>query len=67
MLKQLSKIQGSTELNKNSQKGINGGFGPVEYVSSCGPSTDGLRCLTGFPHCPTGRCASGVCSPDTNG
>ncbi len=67
MLKNLSKIQGSKDLTKQAQKSISGGFGPTPYVSHCGPGSDGLACLTGLPHCPTGRCATGVCSPDTNG
>ncbi len=66
MLKKLSKIQGSKELDKRTQKDIQGGWGPVEYVNHCGPGSDGLACLTGLPHCPTGHCATGVCSPDTN-
>jgi len=39
----------------------------TEYLDHCGPGTSGLACLTGLPHCPTGRCSGGVCSPDTNG
>lgn len=66
MLKKLSKIEGSKELNKSSQKDIFGGWGPIEYIEYCGPSTNGYACLTGLPHCPTGHCANGVCSPDTN-
>ncbi|MEL6557051.1 MAG: hypothetical protein AAFQ94_02640 [Bacteroidota bacterium] len=67
MLKNLSNIQGSKDLTKTAQKSILGGFDLVEYVSHCGPSADGLNCLTGYPHCPTGVCAGGVCSPHTNG
>lgn len=63
MLKNISNL--GTSLNKAEQKSIHGGLTP--YTSSCGPASDGLACLTGFPHCPTGFCSGGVCSPSTNG
>lgn len=63
-MKEILKIQGIQQLNKNAQKEVIGGL--TEYIDQCGPSTDGYACLTGFPHCPTGFCAGGVCSPTTN-
>ena len=63
MLKNISSLGSS--LNKKEQKSIVGGL--TEYTSHCGPTSDGLACLTGFPHCPTGICSGGVCSPHTNG
>ncbi|WP_299610375.1 hypothetical protein [uncultured Aquimarina sp.] len=65
-MRKILKIEGIKQLNKNAQKSVLGGF-ITEYVSSCGPTSDGLACLTGFPHCPTGFCSGGVCSPTTNG
>ena len=67
MLKKLSKIQGSKNLTKGAQKMILGGWDLVEYVSSCGPTSDGMDCLTGFSHCPVGKCSGYVCSPTTGG
>ena len=67
MLKSLSNIQGSKNITKTAQKAISGGFGLVEYLTHCGPASSGLNCLTGLPHCPTGVCSGGVCSPNTNG
>ena len=67
MLKNLSKIKGSKQLNKVSQKSIRGGFGIVQYVDNCGPTTNGFNCETGNPHCPYGTCSGSVCIPDTNG
>lgn len=64
MLKNISSL--GAILNTTEQKSIQGGFGPTEYLEHCGPGTNGYACLTGFPHCPTGHCANGVCSPDTN-
>ncbi|MFC4633160.1 hypothetical protein ACFO3O_04535 [Dokdonia ponticola] len=63
MLKNISNL--GIHLNKTEQTSILGGFGPTEYVESCGPGTNGAACLTGLPHCPTGFCANGVCSPTT--
>ena len=65
-MRQILKIQGIKELNKNAQKELVGGF-LTEYIESFSFATDGLACLTGLPHCPTGFCASGVCFPSTNG
>jgi len=65
MLKNISTL--GTALNKKEQKSIEGGWGPTEYASSCGPGNNGAACLTGLPHCPTGFCANGVCSPSTGG
>jgi len=53
-------------LNKTDQKSIIGGIEFREYLDHCGPAANGLVCLTGLPHCPTGRCANGICSPDTD-
>lgn len=64
-MKTILKIQGITELGKAAQKKIAGGL--TEYTSFCGVGSDGLACLTGFAHCPTGFCSGGVCSPTTNG
>lgn len=63
-MKEILKIQGIKKLDRNAQKELLGGI--TEYVESCGPGTNGLACLTGLPHCPTGFCANGVCSPTTN-
>ncbi|TCI92163.1 hypothetical protein [Tenacibaculum sp. M341] len=66
-MKNILKIQGIKELDKNSQKELVGGF-LTEYVAYCGVASNGLACLTGLPHCPTGFCVGpGVCSPSTNG
>ncbi len=62
-MKEILKIQGIEKLEKSAQKKLNGGFG--EYLESCGPGSNGYACLTGLPHCPTGICANGVCSPTT--
>lgn len=64
MIKNISSL--GKALNTTEQKSIKGGWGPTEYLESCGPGTDGYACLTGFPHCPTGFCTGGVCSPTTN-
>jgi hypothetical protein len=61
MLKNISSL--GTVLNRTEQKSIEGGWGPTEYLESCGSGSNGLACLTGLPHCPTGFCANGVCSP----
>ena len=63
MLKNISRL--GTSLNKREQKTIIGGL--TEYVTHCGVGSNGLACLTGLPHCPTGFCSGGVCSPSTNG
>jgi len=63
MLKNISSL--GVALNKTAQKSIKGGL--TEYIINCGSTTNGFACLTGLPHCPTGRCSGGVCSPDTNG
>lgn len=65
-MKKILKIQGIKELKKNAQRELRGGILP-EYVASCSVGTNGLACLTGLPHCPTGFCANGVCSPSTGG
>ncbi|WP_394747557.1 hypothetical protein [Spongiimicrobium salis] len=65
-MKNILKIQGVKELGKNAQKALLGGF-ITEYVEHCGLGSNGLACLTGLPHCPTGFCTNGVCSPTTNG
>lgn len=65
MLNNISKIAGVKALDKSAQKQIVGGFGPGEYLESCGPGSDGYACLTGTPHCPTGVCYTGVCVPHT--
>jgi len=57
MLKNISGL--SVALNKTAQKSIVGGW-LTEYLDHCGPGTSGLACLTGLPHCPTGRCSGGV-------
>ena len=62
MLKKISKIAGSKELNKSAQKNIQGGF-ILDYAASCGPGMDGLRCVTNLPHCPYGTCGGSVCIP----
>jgi len=55
-------------LNKTEQKSINGGFGiPTAYLSHCGYGSEGLACVTGLPHCPTGTCGGNTCIPTTNG
>ena len=62
-MKEILKIQGIQQLDKNAQKQLTGGL--TEYLEHCGPGTDGYNCLTGLPHCPVGICATGVCSPLT--
>ena len=61
-MKEILKIQGVQKLDKNAQKVVTGGLG--EYLDNCGPADDGQPCLTGLPHCPTGRCLTSVCTPD---
>ncbi len=65
MLKNISSL--GKVLNKTDQKSIEGGWGPTEYAANCGPGSNGVACLTGLPHCPTGFCSGGVCSPTTGG
>ena len=65
-MRKILKIEGIKELGKNAQKKLTGGF-LTEYVANCGATSNGLACLTGLPHCPTGFCSGGVCSPTTNG
>lgn len=62
-MKNLLKL--GTALNKAEQKSINGGL--TQYIVNCGYGTNGFDCFTGLPHCPTGKCSGGVCSPSTNG
>jgi hypothetical protein len=63
-MKEILKIQRVTKLSKNVQKHVVGGLG--EYLESCGLGDDGEPCLTGLPHCPTGRCLTSVCTPDAH-
>jgi len=64
MLKNVLNINGAQELSKNTQKTVNGGFGPTEFVESCSPGTDGLACLTPEGAHGQGICTGGHCSPN---
>ena len=61
-MKNILKIEGIKALSKKAQKELSGGF-LTEYIDSCHPAYEGLACLTGTPHCPTGFCVGFVCSP----
>lgn len=71
MIKKLTTITGTQKISKESQKALNGGWGPTPggsgpqcYYINNSNNNDGAVCSTPQGLNGKGRCLTGVCSPD---